>query len=246
MLSETKAVLEFNEADDNKGAAAAVIVAGGSSRRMKGIQKITSGILGVPVIARTLRAFQNSESINKIILVARREDIPQMQIIANNYLITKLSDIVCGGSSRQESVLNGISALNSTDKIVLIHDGARPLVSQKIIADVVEATIRFGAAAPAVELKDTIGHLSCDGFADSTPNRAELRAMQTPQGFDRKLYVKSAKEADLSKCTDDCSVVQACGVKVFVTEGERCNIKITTPDDLALAELYLKMGGEDL
>ncbi len=246
MLTETEAVLEFNETVDCDGTAAAVIVAGGASSRMKGIQKATAGILGIPVIARTLRAFQNARSVGKIVLVAREEDIPRMQCIADNYLITKLTDIVSGGADRQHSVMNGLAALDDKDKIVLIHDGARPLVSQKIINDVTEAAIRYGAAAPGIPLKDTVAHISDDGFADSTPDRASLRAMQTPQGFDKELYLKCAKEVDLSKCTDDCSVVQACGKKVFVTEGELCNIKITTPEDIALAELYLKLGGEGL
>lgn len=245
MKTKTAFCLEYKEVETT-GSAAAIIVAAGSSNRMQGINKIFAGLLGVPTIARTLRAFEKNEIINKIIIVTRAEDINKMQLISENYLITKVTDIVAGGEDRFSSVMNGIKMLDEKDKLVLIHDGARPLVSSRLINEVYAATDKFGAATCAVPLKDTVKFVSSEGFAESTPDRSRLRAVQTPQGFKKDLFLECVKNSNRTDFTDECSMIEAAGKRVYITEGDYNNIKITTPEDLIFAEAILKRGGDAL
>lgn len=217
----------------------AVIVAAGTASRMGGIDKIMAPLGGEPVILRTIRAFQESEVIREIVIVTRTDLIDPIMELCRDF--DKVQAVVCGGSSRPESVEHGLSALSKKVKLVAIQDGARPLVSWQIIDRTVRAAHSYGAAAPAIPVKDTIKQTQ-SGFVVDTPDRSTLRAVQTPQVFDKDL-LRAALEAAAKKnvpITDDCSAVELMGATVRLVEGEERNIKITTPMDLKIAELLLE------
>ena len=217
----------------------AVIVAAGTASRMGGIDKIMAPLGGEPVILRTIRAFQESEVIREIVIVTRTDLIDPIMDLCQGF--DKVQAVVCGGSSRPESVEHGLSALSKKVKLVAIQDGARPLVSWQVIDRTVRAAHSYGAAAPAIPVKDTIKQTQ-SGFVVDTPDRSTLRAVQTPQVFDKDL-LRAALEAAAKKnipITDDCSAVELMGATVRLVEGEERNIKITTPMDLKIAELLLE------
>lgn len=217
----------------------AVIVAAGSSSRM-GADKLFLLLGGIPVIAHTLLAFQNTPCVGKIILVTRSESIPTMNDVCKEFGITKAAEIITGGAERTDSVLKGVMAAGKCD-FVMVHDGARPLVSPALIEDVYQAAVLHGAAAPGVPVKDTVKILK-SGFVAETPDRASLVAIQTPQTFYTDV-LKGAltKAAEAGKTySDDCQAVEALGVPVFVTKGSYRNLKITTEEDLMLAEALLE------
>ena len=217
----------------------AVIVAAGSASRMKGVDKIMEDLGGKKVIVRTLEAFQNCDAIREIVVVTSPEKIvPLMDLCAS---MDKVKAVVAGGESRQESVSLGLNALSSKVKLAAIHDGARPLVSWQVIDRAVRAANTYGAAAPAIPVKDTIKTVH-GGVVKDTPDRAALRAVQTPQVFDFDLIRGALKKAyeDGAAVTDDCSAVERLGMSVKIVEGDERNLKITTPLDLAIAKLFLE------
>lgn len=246
MQVKTHFELEFSEIKTDNEGAVAIIVAAGSGNRMMGVNKIFAGLLGVPTIARTLRAFEKNPNIKKIVIVTKEEDINKMQLVAENYLITKVSDIVAGGKTRFGSVMNGIKVLSESDTCILVHDGARPFVTQRIINDVYNATKKHGAAICAVALKDTVKFAGDGNFVESTPDRTKMRAVQTPQGFMKDIYLECVNSTERTDFTDDSSVIEAGGRKVYIVEGDYNNIKITTPEDLNLAEAILRNEGNVL
>ena len=240
-MNITKTVLQYDICEENTETLPVIIVAAGSSSRMNGINKQTALLDGVPVIIRTLLAFQNCEKISNIILVVRTDDIFSMQLLTEKYEILKLTDIVCGGNSRQESVLKGLARLKPTDGKVLIHDGARPLVDSEIISAVADALDDCKAVTCAVKVKDTVKEVDSVGKVVKTLKRESLVSVQTPQG----VYVKEYKEAvdgitDFTGITDDVSIMEAAGYEVLTVDGSYKNIKITTPEDLMFAECLLK------
>ena len=217
----------------------AVIVAAGNATRMGGTDKITAELDGVPVICRTLEAFENAVQVDEIIVVTRMELLEQVSALAAAF--SKVRMVVPGGDDRMQSVMNGLREVSDRTRLVAVHDGARPLVTDKIIANTVAKAAKFGAAAPAVPVKDTI-KVSTRGAVDSTPDRKTLFAVQTPQVFDYELLcgaLQNAKDKKLA-ITDDCSAVEAMGMPVQLTDGSEENLKITTPIDLAFAEAILK------
>ena len=226
--------------NDNTGGLPVIIVAAGSSTRM-GTNKQFLEIGSIPVIARTLMAFQNCEAISRIILVTRAEDIFTLQTMASNYGITKLTDILCGGDNRQQSVLNGFERLSKDEKSVLIHDGARPLVSNRVICAVAEKLENCQAVTCAVKVKDTIKQVDKDGKVVKTLLRDSLVSVQTPQGVKVDEYLSAVKEIkDISLLTDDMSVMETAGYTVYTVEGDYKNIKITTPEDIPAAIAFLE------
>lgn len=239
---ETKVKLDYEiMAENSPFSLPVIVVAAGSSTRMQGVNKQFLKISGLPVIARTLLAFENCNAISRIILVVRTEDIFEFKTLAENCGISKLSEVVCGGKNRQESVLNGFSKLYDSEDKVLIHDGARPLVSDDIIRTVAEKLESYKAVTCGVKVKDTIKQLSSDGCVDKTLDRSRLIAVQTPQGVWVKDYLDAVKKAEnLELFTDDTSLMEAAGHKVFCTEGSYKNIKITTFEDILSAEGFLK------
>ena len=218
-----------------------IIPAAGSSSRMNGENKVFSVIDGIPVIARTLTAFNNCSSIDEIIIVGKAEDFPRLKEICEEYKITKAKHIVRGGSSRQESVYNGLKAIDKKAALAAVHDCARPFVTEKIINDTVKLAARYGAAAPAVPAKDTIKK-AVNGVVECTLDRSTLYQIQTPQVFDADM-LKTALFDVIQKgtqVTDDCMAVELLGMKVHLSQGDYNNIKITTPEDMIAAESIAK------
>jgi 2-C-methyl-D-erythritol 4-phosphate cytidylyltransferase len=237
-MNKTELKLEYQIARDKNDGLAVIIVAAGASSRMKGINKQFLELGSIPVIAKTLLVFENCDTIKNIILVARDEDIFALQLIAEKYSISKLSDIVCGGKTRQESVLKGLSRLTEADKKVLVHDGARPFVTEQIIQLVAKELENFPAVTCAVKVKDTVKLTDENGVVIKTLERDSLRAVQTPQGMWVKEYNEAIEKlGDISAFTDDTSIMEAAGFKVKTVEGSFKNIKITTPEDIAIAKI---------
>ncbi len=217
-----------------------IVVAAGSSLRMKGVNKQLYEIGGIPVVVRTLLAFENCDAISNIILVVKTEDLFKIQFICEKYNLSKLTDIVCGGESRQESVLRGFERLPQDAEKVLIHDGARPLVSDNVIKSVIDGLSKFSACCCAVRVKDTIKEVGEDGSILRTVPRDNLVAVQTPQGVKVKEYLEAVKNTNVSLFTDDVSIMEAKGYSAGVVDGDYKNIKITTTEDLILAENFLE------
>lgn len=217
----------------------AVIVAAGNASRMGGIDKVMAELEGEPMIVRTVRAFQEAIAIREIVIVTRQDLILPIQNLCRGF--DKVTAVVCGGSSRQESVGMGLAALSNKCKLAAIQDGARPLISQAVIDRTVRAAHTYSAAAPAIPVKDTIKVVK-GGVVDHTPDRATLMAIQTPQVFDYDLIrgaLQKAQEENWA-VTDDCSAVELMGMSVKIVEGDERNIKVTTPLDLAIAKLLLE------
>lgn len=219
----------------------AVIVCAGNSTRMGGVNKILLPLGERKVIGVTMQAFQKCDSITEIIIVAREDDIPAIQEEAKAAGISKLSACTTGGATRQESVINGIRKISKEAELIAVHDGARPLVKPEHIEKVIKDASVFGGATLGVPVKDTIKTVD-GGLIVDTPPRSSLYITQTPQIFKRNLYFEGidfALEHSLD-FTDDCQLVEAIGGKVAMTVGDYTNIKITTPEDIAIAEVLLK------
>ena len=221
----------------------AVVVAAGSSTRM-GMDKLMLPLDETPVIVYTLRAVQAAPSVGEIILVTREDLIVPMSQLCQDYAISKVTKVVRGGASRTQSVRLGTLEVSGDAQVIAIHDGARPLVSAEVIERVVAQAMETGAAAPAVPVKDTI-KVAHDGVVESTPDRACLFAVQTPQVFESSLIKAALQKAldDGLELTDDCAAVERLGMKVALTRGDERNIKLTTPEDLAVAQAILELEG---
>lgn len=225
----------------------AIILAGGSSRRMgPGVDKLMILAADVPLLTYPLLAFQSCKEIDEIILVAREDRQATYRTLAENNKITKLTKVVPAGEERQDSVWNGLKAVSSKAEITLIHDGARALVTEDIITRCINVARRSGAAIPASRAKDTIkqaaphqkGH---DLQVAHTLDRATLWAVQTPQTF-RSDLIKKAYEPIIKEkvlITDDAAAVEKFGHPVSIVECDPLNFKVTTPEDMLLAELLL-------
>lgn len=217
----------------------AVIVAAGSASRMGGIDKMMAPLGGEPMILRTVRAFEDCEAVKEIVIVTRQDLMGPIAELCSGF--TKIRSVVQGGSSRQESVKLGLLAFSKEVRLAAVHDGARPLVSGELIDKVIRAAHSYGAAAPAIPVKDTIKVFE-GGFIAATPDRSTLRAVQTPQVMDRDLLLGALEKAEQegTALTDDCSAVEHIGMRVRLVEGEERNLKVTTPLDLKIAELLLE------
>ena len=217
----------------------AVIVAAGNASRMGGIDKVMAQLGGEPMVKRTVRTFQNCDAISTIVIVTREDLILPITELCREF--DKVTAVVTGGNSRQESVQRGLDALGNQVKLAAIHDGARPLITYEVIDRTVRAAHSYGAAAPAIPVKDTIKTVE-GGLVKNTPDRSKLRAVQTPQIFDYDLLRGALKKAyeEEAEVTDDCSAVERLGMKVKLVEGDERNIKVTTPMDLKIAEMLLE------
>ena len=217
----------------------AVIVAAGSASRMGGIDKVMAPIGGEPMIVRTVRQFQNCDAIKEIVVVTRPDLIVPISDLCHGF--DKVKAVVVGGDSRDASVSMGLNTLSEKCKLVAVQDGARPFAHWQLIDRVVRAANSYGAAAPAIAVKDTIKVVQ-GGIVKETPDRSSLRAVQTPQVFDFDLLRGALKKAKLDglTLTDDCSAVEHMGMSVKIVDGDERNIKITTPMDLNIAELFLE------
>lgn len=224
-----------------------IIVCAGNSSRMGGVNKILLPLGERLVIGVTMQAFQQCESVKEIIIVARESDIPVIKSEAEAAGITKLTACTEGGDTRQQSVIKGVRCASADTELIAVHDGARPLVRPEHIEKTIRDAGVFGGAALGVPVKDTIKMVE-DGLITDTPPRKMLYITQTPQVFKRRLYFEGidfALEHSLD-FTDDCQLVEAIGGKIAMTTGDYTNIKITTPEDIRLAEVLLNMRGGTL
>lgn len=215
----------------------AVILGAGNSTRMKTEKsKLLLKINGQTVIERSVNAFLNISDIDEIIIVARQQDIEVFSSILDDERIS----FVVGGSTRQESVYNAIQTIDEAE-LIAIHDGARPLIREEDIENTIRQAKEHSAAAIGVPVKDTIKIIDDDNFVVETPNRSTLFAVQTPQIFDFGLYKQIMDKAveQGRDYTDDCQLAENNGVKVKMVAGSYTNIKITTPDDIPVAESIL-------
>lgn len=227
----------------------AIVLAAGSGSRMKSkTKKQFMEIKGKPVIWYSLFEFEKSR-VDEIILVTGKEDIDYCKKeIVEKYNLKKIKNVVAGGSKRYESVYNGLKEV--TGNIVLIHDGARPLINNEIIERSIEGTIKSDACVVGVPVKDTIKRANKEGYIIDTPNRSELWITQTPQSFKTDLvkmaYKKMKEELEKGNTTlnitDDAMVVEEFTTnQVRFVQGDYKNIKVTTPEDIDIAELFIEL-----
>ena len=223
---------------DRYGTVGAVIAAAGSSSRMGGRDKLAEPLDGIPVILRTLAAVEAVPEIREIVVVTREDRVEEYRRLLGQ--CSRLRAVVPGGSTRQESVRNGVRALSPDCMLAAIHDGARPLVTPEVFARCIEAARSCGAATAAVPVKDTIKQADEAGRVLDTPDRSRLWAVQTPQIFDRERYLRAAEEAERRglSCTDDCQLFEAMGWEVQLVMGDYRNLKLTTPEDFLAAGAY--------
>lgn len=219
----------------------AVIVAAGRGKRMKSpIDKQFIELGGRTILERTVEKFEKNPCVNQIVIVTGKDHVKELEKMKKSLGWEKTSKIVEGGAERQNSVYNGLCALDNDTDIVLIHDGVRPFIKEEEIEKTIAAVNEKKACVLAVKVKDTI-KVCENGKVVSTPERSSLWAMQTPQAFEYNLIKKayeSLKEGDM--VTDDASVAEKAGYDVYIVEGGYDNIKITTPEDLYIAEAILK------
>jgi 2-C-methyl-D-erythritol 4-phosphate cytidylyltransferase len=221
--------------------AAAIIAAAGGSRRMNGIDKVFALLAGRPALAYVLDAFEKCEAVGQIVVVVSENNVAKCRQLIAEKKYSKPIEVCAGGKRRQDSVAAGLQKLKGCDWVV-IHDGARPLVTRELIEQGLEAAKETGAAVAAVPVTDTIKMAGEDRVVLETPPRQNLWAIQTPQVF-RADIISKAYQKVKGEVTDDASLVEALGSKVKLYMGAYDNIKITSPDNLTLAEVLLKKHG---
>ena len=227
-----------------KSAAAVIVAAGGSTRMGEGVDKQLVEIDGVPVLARSIAAFENTPDIEYIVVVASKENIEAYKKLISGFGFKKVRSVVRGGPTRQESALRGVEALDDDTEFVAIHDGARCLVTPEMIKKVLDVARQTGAASAGAPVKDTIKQVSAFGVVEATPERGRLWAASTPQIFKAGLYRAAAyyAEKDGFEATDDNLLLERLGGKVTMVDCGYTNIKITTPEDVVAAEALLCAG----
>lgn len=217
----------------------AIIAAGGKGTRMgAGFNKVYMALSGTEIIVRTVSVFEKCAAVDEIVVVTGDDDTARFKLLAGQYGFKKISAVVCGGNTRSESVYNGLRAASGS--IVLIHDGARALITENEIERVISDCRRYGAAALGVKCKDTLKKADADGFINSTLDRETTYQIQTPQAFFKNDILRAYKAAEGLDATDDCMLAERAGIKIKITEGSYENIKLTTPSDIAVGEEILK------
>jgi len=217
-----------------------VIAAAGLSARCEGEDKLLYLINGKPVIAYTIEVFETCDYIKEIIIVSHEEKIGLFSDICIKYGFEKVTLIIKGGTTRLESVINGVYAATKKTDLIAIHDGARPCLDKSTLEETIKKAALYNAAAPAVAVTSTVKKAT-DGIITETVNRDDLYEIQTPQIFKQEL-IKAAlinarkKSIDI---TDDCLAVEILGANVYIVKGSRRNIKITEPEDFELVKFYL-------
>lgn len=241
--------------------ASAIIAASGIGNRMRlgsGQSKQLLEIGEYPVIVHTLKAFQNASSIQAIYIATRAENIENLQDMAKTYGLDKIRAIIKGGKERQDSIRNCVrlmekelSICGAGPDIIMVHDGARPFIRSSEIDDISRLTMEFGACVPATKPKDTIKYIANDpGFFGETPDRSSLLQVQTPQSFHAGLLIQAHEQAELEQWygTDDASLIERFfpEQRIRIYETGYHNIKITTPEDIEIAEaIYRRLKGTD-
>ncbi len=229
--------------DKKKHFTSAIILAAGSGSRMG--TKTTKQMLvleGIPVVVRSISAFEKSEYIDEIIIAAREEEMASYKRFSEEYGFCKVKAVVKGGDTRQESVFRALRKLSTACEYIAIHDGARPLVTGENIADTVKAAYKYNCACAAYPAKDTVKLASALGYIEQTPDRSRVWCALTPQVFRAEIYRAAAYTAKKDGVigTDDCSLVEGLGFRIKLIDCGYENIKITTQDDLVHAQAILQ------
>ena len=220
------------------GNVGAVIVAAGRSTRMGGVDKTFVPILGVPLVAHSLDCFESFTQIDQIVLVLAEESLDRGRQLVQERGYRKVAHVCAGGQRRQDSVRNGLGLLSPCDW-VLVHDGARPCLDEAMLQRGLDAAAECGSAVAGVPVNDTIKLVSPDRMVSQTPDRSLLWAAQTPQVFRYDLLLEAHRTCT-EDVTDDAAMVEALGHPVKMFQGSFQNIKVTTADDLVIAEVFLK------
>lgn len=222
----------------------AIIVAAGKSERMGGgADKAFLSLGSKPVVAWSLMAFEKNADIDSIVLVVRKDQVTAAKAVARMFGISKLAKIVAGGARRQDSVQAGLKEVDSDTRIVAVHDGARPCVSQEVISDVIKSAKRGAASVTGCRMRDTVKMVEKGSMVSHTVDRSKYWAVQTPQAFPYSMLRKAyaAVEAEQKEVLDDAQAVETMGESVKICESNKLNIKITTPEDLQIAAAILKL-----
>lgn len=221
----------------------AIFPAAGQGKRMNaGINKVLLELAGEPVLVRTLKTFSRVEAIAELIVVVAADEVVPVQEKLAGFAGLKPFKVVAGGSERQYSILNGLRQVSEAADVVLVHDAARPLVTVETIEAVIKTTREKGGAIAAVPAKNTIKVVGQDNLVVATPARSTLWEVQTPQGFRKDILWQANEQAlaDDFLGTDDASLVERIGVQVAVVPSDYRNIKVTTPEDMLIAEAFLQ------
>ena len=221
--------------------ATAVIPAAGLGKRF-GAQKQFQLLAGRPVLAHTLQAFEQSPSVTTVCVVVPEDEILAVREIIKTYSLKKALHVVAGGRERQDSVRLGFEAVEPCD-IIVVHDGVRPLVTVEVIEKTIQGALEFSGCVAALPVKETTKRVSAEGFIQETVNRSDLWSMQTPQAFQYEIFRKAILQSvqDDFLGTDEAMLVERTGRKIKVVVGDPINIKITTPEDIGVAESLLKL-----
>ena len=227
----------------------AIILAAGQGKRMNSsINKVFMLLDDKPLLLHSVRTFSECCEVDHLIVVAAHDEVAHVENMLKDLPGIKTWQVVAGGSERQYSIVNALKIVSQGTDIVLVHDGARPLVSAQCINSVIQAAIAHQAAVAAVPVKDTIKTVNDSGVVTGTPERHTLWSIQTPQGFNahllRKAYEQAAQDGYLG--TDDASLVERIGTRVNIVVGSYDNIKVTTPEDLIMAEAFIQKGNAAL
>ena len=236
---------ELFKKTEQRNTCSAVIVAAGNAQRM-GADKVMLELGCMPVLARTLLAFQSCDKIDEIIVVTRMEKVEEVASLCKKYGVTKAGKVIRGGKTRMESALAGVSEVRSNAKLIAIHDGARPFVTDEVIRRTVDAAAAYMSAVPVIRSTDTLKTIDEDGLIIGSVDREHTVRVQTPQVFNADLIKGALTKAvsDGLTLTDDCSAIEIMGIKTHTVDGDEDNIKLTTPRDIQLGELILKTRGD--
>lgn len=223
-----------------RGFTTAVVVAAGESSRM-GEDKLFLELDGTPVLAMTLSALNGCAAVDELIVVTREASIDKVGALRERFALSKLTKVMIGGATRTESALAGVAAADRRAKMICIHDGDRPFVTETIVSETLDLAAVYGAAAPAIPVRDTV-KAARSGAVLSTPDRETLYAVQTPQAFRTAIIKAALAKAAQEKTayTDDCAAAEAIGAIPHLSAGDEDNIKLTTPRDLSLAYAILE------
>jgi len=224
---------------------AAIVAAAGKGERLKSkVHKPFVALGKDPILLHALRVLDKSNLIGEIIVVAHQADLPKARLLLKKAKLKKFKDIVAGGKRRMDSVKNGLAAVSEDADYVIIHDGCRPFIDNKMISSVLDAAEIFGAAIVGVPVKPTIKETEKGNFVAATLKREVLVDVQTPQAFRKDILLRAydrafAEGAEGADATDDAALVERLGIKVKVVDGSYRNIKITTPEDLRYAKMLM-------
>ena len=225
-----------------------IFPAAGQGKRMQaGINKVLLTLGGEPILTRTLKTFSAVKEVGELIVVVAADEVAAVERQLQKVAGLKPFQVVAGGSERQYSIYNGLQHVAEQADVVLVHDAARPLVTVKTIQAVIDSARAKGGAIAAVPAKNTIKVVDTDGLVESTPPRSTLWEVQTPQGFRKDILLKANEQAlqDDFLGTDDASLVERIGVPVAVVKSDYRNIKVTTPEDLLIAEAFLQCTADE-